>query len=794
MSQNVDDKGEKRKTLVLLDAHAIIHRAYHALPDFATASGEPSGGLYGVSAMLMNIVKELRPDYIVACYDLPEPTFRHDAYEGYKAGRAKTDEALVSQIIRSRDVFGAFGIPIYEAPGFEADDILGTIVADVMKRYPDVDVVIASGDMDTLQLVEGNRVRVYTLRKGVNDTVTYDEDAVRERFGFGPAHLPDYKGLRGDPSDNIIGITGIGEKTATTLVGTFGTIENMYARLKKDGEEPFRAAGMTARIVKLIADGQEEALFSKTLATIRTDAPITFVLPENTWRDALDVAQVESLFHALEFRSLIPRFRALVGDGGVNEEGCAAPSAEGAAPYPVFVRETAIALWLIASDTTNPSLEDIYAYAGTRDFAKARAMILADVEKEGLGSVYRDIELPIVPIIAAAQERGMLIDTEYLVKLSADYHVRLDAIAAEIYDDAGRAFNINSPKQLGEVLFDEMSLTTKGLKKTAGGARSKRESELEKLRDVHPIVSKIFAYRELQKLLSTYIDTLPELVDVHGRVHTTLDQTGTTTGRFSSSAPNLQNIPTQGEGIAVRDAFIASEGSVLLAFDYSQIEMRILAVLSGDETLITAFQEGYDIHASVASGVFGVPRDGVTKDMRRKAKIINFGIVYGMGVQALRANLGGSLAEARMFYDHYFERFPKVGAYFDEVKHNATKNGCTTTFFGRKRRLADIRSTIPYIKASAERQAMNAPIQGTAADVIKIAMKKADDVIVASGKRNEIVLLLQVHDELVYEVSADTVAEATCHIKDAMEGVVDFPVPLAVNVSQGIRWGSMKST
>ncbi|NTV44281.1 MAG: hypothetical protein HGA67_01120 [Candidatus Yonathbacteria bacterium] len=794
MSKDSNTGGKERKTLVLLDAHAIIHRAYHALPEFSTAAGEPTGGLYGVSTMLMNIVKELRPNYIVACYDLPEPTFRHDAYDGYKAGRAKADDALVSQIIRSRDIFAAFGIPVYEAPGFEADDLLGTIAAQVKERYEDVDVIIASGDMDTLQLVDDARVRVYTLRKGMNDTIMYDETAVRERFGFTPTLLPDYKGLRGDPSDNIIGITGIGEKTATTLIAQFGSIEEIYTTLKEKGEKPFLDAGLSPRVVGLVRDGEEEAVFSKTLATIRRDAPVSFILPEKMWREALEHTLVENLFTELEFRSLITRFRTLVEDGDLVSTGGSDSDtlADVSVPDPRDLRETAIALWLISSDMTGPTLDDILTYAGTKNFDTARAKIFRDLEEEGLMSVYRDIELPIIPIIDKAQQYGMLIDKGFLKELSVKYHERLDGLAADIYAEAGREFNVNSPKQLGEVLFDEMGLTTKGLKKTAGGARSTRESELEKLRGEHIIIEKILAYRELQKLLSTYIDTLPEIADADGRVHTTLDQAGTTTGRFSSSAPNLQNIPTQGDGIIVRDAFIAPPRSVLLAFDYSQIEMRILAVLSEDETLIDAFVRGHDIHASVAAKVFGVPEHEVTKDMRRKAKVINFGIVYGMGVNALRANLGGTFAEARMFYDGYFERFPKVGVYFDTVKASAARDGYTMTLFGRKRHFADLRSHIPYIKASAERAAMNAPIQGTAADIIKIAMKRVHDAILAEERDDDIKLLLQVHDELVFEVKEGSEENAVRVVRHAMETAADLPVPLMVNVSKGKRWGSME--
>ncbi len=785
-------KGKKRKLLVLLDAHAIIHRAYHALPEFSTRSGEPTGGLYGVAAMLIKILGELKPDYVVACYDLPKPTFRHAAYEGYKSKRPKADEALVRQIIRSRDIFGAFGIPIYEKEGFEADDILGTITETLKKE--DVDIVIASGDMDTLQLVDGTRVRVYTLRKGLTDTVTYDEKGVVERFGFAPALIADYKGLSGDQSDNIIGIAGVGAKTATTLVTTFGTIEEMYKILEKKGEKPFLDAGLTKRVVGLITEGKEEALFSKTLATIRRDAPIDFSLPAKRF-DECDIEPAIALFSELEFRSLVPRLRALFGASRGEETGREKEKEEEMTPAvsEEEVKKVAIALWVLRSDIVNPNLDDILQFAKTRDFEKARETILAELKKQNLFRVYEEIELPLIPIIEKMKERGILIDKEYLKELSSRYHTKLSVIEKKIFEVAGEIFNINSPKQLGVVLFDKMGLAAKGLKKTAGGARSTRESELAKLKDVHPIIGSILEYREIQKLLSTYIDNLPDMADKDGRVHAEFNQAGTTTGRFSSSNPNLQNIPTKDSmGTEVRNAFVAGNGCMLAAFDYSQIEIRVLAALSKDKTLIEVFRSGGDVHAEVASRVFGVSEKEVTKDMRRKAKVINFGIIYGMGVNALRENLGGTRAEAQQFYDHYFQTFSKVADYFDQVKRDAAKNGYVETYFGRRRYLADIRSTIPYIRASAERQAGNAPLQGTAADIIKFAMAKTEDALQKEGLSEKVRLTLQVHDELVYEVDKGVLSRAEKIIISAMERAVDFPVPLIVSSASGKRWGELK--
>ncbi len=789
MAKTAKKQENKKKRLVLLDAHAIIHRAYHALPDFSTSKGEPTGGLYGVSAMLIKIINELKPDYIIACYDLPKPTFRHEAYKDYKAGRAKADDELVSQIIRSRDIFEAFDIPIYEKEGFEADDILGTI-SEKLKDNKEMEIIIASGDMDTLQLVEDGRVRVYTLRKGLNDTIIYDKKAVLERYKFKPEKLIDYKGLRGDPSDNIIGIVGIGEKTATILIQKFGTIEEIYKKLKKN-EKAFLDTGIKPRIIGLLKDGEEEAMFSKTLATIMRDVPIKFSLPENKWSESFDINKIEKLFLELEFRTLLARAKEMFGndDKEVTEKEIKKEEKIDENDS----KKIAIALWLLRSDITNPTLEDILNYAGTDSFKVAEKKILEEIKKQSLLTVYNDIELPIIPIIKKAEDKGILVDLKYLKKLSKDWHKNLSDYERKIWDYAGGEFNINSPKQLGEILFDKMGLSAKGLKKTAGGARSTRESELLKLKDEHKIIEEILSYRELQKLLSTYVDNIPEMVDKKGRLHTTLNQAGTTTGRFSSVNPNLQNIPARdGLGSKVRDAFVVEKGYKLISFDYSQIEMRILAHLSGDEILIRTFKNGEDVHTSVASRVFGVKEKEVTKEMRRTAKVINFGIIYGMGVNALRATLKSSREEAQEFYSNYFKKFPKIAKYFEDVKINAHKKGFTSTVFGRKRYFEGIKSKLSFIRASAERMAMNAPIQGTAADIIKMAMSNVDNTIKKEKLDKKIDLILQIHDELIYEVKTELAGKAEDVIKNAMEKAVKLSVPLIVNVSTGDRWGELK--
>jgi DNA polymerase-1 len=784
-------KKEDKKTIVLLDAHAIIHRAYHALPEFSSTKGEPTGALYGLVAMLIKIIKDLKPDYIAACFDLPEPTFRHEAYEAYKAGRPKTESNLVAQLIRARDVFTAFGIPSYELAGFEADDLLGTIV-EKLKKDKSTDIIIASGDMDTMQLVDDKKVRVFTLKKGINDTILYDEDAVIARFGFPPKLMPDYKGLRGDPSDNIIGIPGIGEKTATTLIQSFGTIENIYKALKKNKAE-FEEKGIKERMVKLLEEHEEEAFFSKTLAEIRRDAPFDFSLPEKVWRESVDQALIEKLFVELDFRTLNERVKNLLGHEKEKEiaEDVDAPKEN--------IEETAIALWVDNSEYTNPDREDILSTTGSSNIEEAKKKILERLEANGLMEIYRDIELPLIPIMKKAEEKGIAIDKEYLEKLSKEYHKELEILEKKIWKHAGKEFNINSPKQLGEILFDTLNLSVKGLKKTEGGARSTRVSELEKLRGAHPIVEDIMEHREWQKLLSTYIDAIPPLVAEDGRLHTHFLQAGTTTGRFSSINPNLQNIPIKTEaGRKIRRAFVADEGCILLALDYSQIELRVAAVLSEDKDLIKIFKDGDDVHSAVASRVFGVKEEYVTKEMRRQAKVINFGIIYGMGINALKENLGGTRAEAEEFYNQYFKKFPGVADYLDGIKMEVAKLGYTSTLFGRRRYFPMIKSPIQYIRASAERMAVNAPIQGTAADIIKIAIKRADEAINKSGLSENVSLLLQVHDELIYEVKEGSEKEASKVIAEAMEGVLKdktknpHEVPILINASTGKNWGEMK--
>jgi len=797
------------KRLVLLDAHAIIHRVYHALPDFATSRGEPTGALYGLVTMILRIASELKPDYIVACYDLPQKTFRHEVYEAYKGTRSKTDDRLISQLEQSRQVVEALGIPVYDCPGFEADDMLGTIVEQLTKgktKQKDLDIVIASGDMDTMQLIVDDTVQVFTLKKGITETILFNEQAVLDRYGFAPALIADYKGLRGDPSDNIIGIAGIGEKTATILITKFGGIESIYKALKKD-EKQFLDAGITPRIIGLLKDGEEEAMFSKTLATIRRDAPISFDIPTQHWHGTVDKDKVQNLFSMLEFKSLIPKVLGLQNslDDSVKtvvvEEVKTIPKED---EDPEIILKTSIALSLLNSDITNPNREDILNRTKAETLHASLPILENEIKQNGLEYVYKNIELPLAPVVRGMEQQGILIDKDYFAKLSSEYHSELEKYEKSIYGMAGHEFNINSPKQLGEVLFDELKLQDKigatKLKKSAGGARSTRESELEKMRSADPIIEEILRYRELQKLLSTYIDVLPQLAGVDGRIHPHYNQLGASTGRFSSQNPNIQNMPIKTErGRAIRHGFISAPGKVLMSFDYAQIELRLAALLSQDSELLEIFNNNEDVHTSVAARVFHVDAKDVTADMRRKAKVINFGILYGMGVNALKENLGTDRKEAQEFYDAYFAQFHQLATYLQAVIASAKQTGYAQTLFGRRRYFPLMNSSMPQMRAMAERMAINAPVQGTSADIIKISMVAIDRALKENKLTEHATMLLQVHDELIFEVDEKFTDNVHDIVVNCMEKCIPSEfvigrktVPISVGTALAKDWGSMK--
>ena len=791
-------KTADKKRIVLLDSHAIIHRAYHAMPDFSTRDGIPTGGLFGVCSILISTISELRPDHIIACYDLPGGTFRHEAYDNYKAGRKKLDEELVSQIQRSRDIFEAFGIKIYEKPGYEADDMLGTL-AEILKKDPNNEIIIASGDHDTMQLVDGTQVQILTPQKGMS-TKMYDEQAVIDRYGFGSDFIPDYKGLAGDPSDNIKGVKGIGAKTATNIIQTFGTLQDMYMALEKD-EQALLDAGITPRMVGLLRDGEEDALFSKELATIKRDVEVVFELPEESFEDALNIKKLTALFQTLEFRTMLDRLQAALGIETASEELSISEQLDLEHVDPSESVVARLAVHLLNPTITEPTIQDVMKYSSTGEFSDAESQIMKEINALGLGYVLENIEVPLYPIIEQINAVGFAMDKKQLENVSKKFNKIISDLEKGIFESAGLEFNIKSTKQLSEVLFGDLEISSKGLKKTPKGVVSTAESELDKIRGEHPIIEMILKYREITKLASTYVDNLIPQIENDGRLRTRFLQTGTVTGRMSSKDPNLQNIPTGSDySQEIRECFVATPGTILAAYDYSQVELRAAAMLSGDETLVEVFRNDEDIHGRVAEAVFG-ERGG---ENRRKAKVINFGILYGMGANALRTNLGKettSADDAKQYLDTYFERFSGLAAYLENVKKSVRELGYSETLYGRKRFFPKINSKVPFIRAMEERMAINAPIQGTAtADIIKLAMIDVESYIKNEQLADDIRMIAQIHDELIFEIHEDKAGELGPKIQKVMESVLEkhvppknfVSVPLKVGLVKGKTWADLK--
>ncbi len=732
------------KTLVLIDGHALVHRAFHALPPLNTGSGELVNAVFGFASILLKVFKDLKPDYLAATFDLPKPTFRHKEFEAYKAKRVKAPDELYAQIKRVKDVLRAFNIPVFEKEGYEADDVIGTIVKQVKKSK--IKNIIVTGDLDTLQLVDKN-TSIFTLKKGVKDTIIYDEAAVAQRFdGLRPGQMNDFKGLKGDPSDNIPGVPGIGEKTAIDLLKKYGSLKKLYAAAEK-GPAP---AGQAKLWGKLLSQ-KEQAFFSQYLATIKTDVPLKFNLKDALARD-YDQTKVIKLFKELGFYSLLNRLEKSPAGAAapvINEEGLQPP----------------------ADDQAPEKIEQAF--------------------KSGiLSSGLYELEKKLLPVLRQMEQNGIKLDVKYLAKINRRVGQNLVALEKDIYRLVGRKFNINSPQQLSEILFDRLGISVKGLKKTPGKVISTAAGELTKLKGHHPAVDLILKYRELAKLKNTYLDALPKLVAADGRLHTSFDQLGTLTGRLSSRNPNLQNIPVKTElGQEIRRAFVAEPGNKILSADYSQIELRVVAVLAKDEDMLAAFKEGRDIHTETAHEVFGVKPTDVTKEMRRVAKVLNFGVIYGMSGHGFAEAAGVEMSRAKEFIDKYFEKFSGVARYVEDTKKQAAQQGFVQTLFGRKRFIPEINSSAWNLRASAERMAINMPVQGTAADIIKMAMVELvnSQWLMANSK-----MLLQVHDELVFEVPTNQVKEIAAKIEPLMENVVKFPVPLNVDIAVGDNWGEME--
>jgi len=891
--------------LVLFDGHALVHRAFHALPPLTVSkTGEMVGAVYGFALIMLKAIDELKPSHYAIAFDKKGPTFRHKMFDQYKAHRPPTPDELVNQMGRVRELVKAFDIPIFELDDYEADDLLGTLSRQASQEG--TETVIVTGDADANQLVSP-QVKVFYPKRSFSDTTLYDEDAVVKRYGIEPKHIADLKGLQGDSSDNIPGVPGIGEKTAVKLIQQFGTIEEIYDHI--DQVTP-------PKLQEKLRDNEEIARQSKVLATIVTEAPVTLNL-EDCRIGNYDRKRVADLFRELEFASLLPRLPAAEGEAkpehprdyqtidtsaafdkllkklakaesfafdlettsldaiSANIVGVSLSSTPGEAYYiPVghvgwgevnqlpleqvlaglkplleddkaekiaqngkydmtvlagngievvnLTFDTMIAAHLlgekgvglktlafsklevemtpitdlIGSGRKQISMSQVevdkaaeYACADADMTARLAELFRPQLEHQGLWKLFSEVEMPLVPVLVTMERNGVALDTEPMRQMSQRLGERLLKLERGIYDSVGHQFNINSPQQLSCVLFEELKLPT--ARKTKGGY-STGAAVLEELKGAHPAIEFIMDYRQLSKLKSTYIDTLPGLINPNTRrVHTSFNQTKTATGRLSSSNPNLQNIPVRGkEGQEIRKAFIAPAGCRLLAGDYSQIDLRSLAHLSGDAGLLEAFRQDEDVHAATAAQLYGVGASQVTKDMRRLAKTVNFGVIYGMSDYGLQQATELSREEAAQFIAAYFEKYPGVKQYLESTKEQARKQGYVQTLLGRKRFIPEITSPNRQIREAAERMAINMPVQGTSADIIKVAMINIHRQM--TERRLASKLILQVHDELVFEVPDGEINVMRKLVPETMSAAIELSIPIKVDIKTGNNWGEME--
>ncbi len=743
--------------LIILDSNAIVHRAYHALPPFTSPQGQIVNAVYGFFTILLKTIKELKPTHIVATFDLGGETFRHKEFKEYKGQRAETDQELYQQIPIIQDVLKTMGISVFAIRGVEADDIIGSISKNVH-----VSNIIVTGDLDMLQLVDDNTI-VYMMKRGMSDAVIYDEEKIQERFGFGADFITDFKGLKGDPSDNIPGVPGVGDKTAMTLIQQFGNMEKIYEAVKTVNPVNPVKLDITKSVLKKLTENEEQAFFSKKLATIKTDIKMDFKLEDCKFEE-IDIEKAESKFLDLGMKSIANRLRANSAKTKVIQQD-----------------ENGKNLFKDVSDE-----EESHHFAN--DFGVSN-MIEKNFKDGIFSEQIRDLEISVIQVISEMEKNGIKVDLKKLKVLSKDVTERIGEIEKKIHDFAGSDFNVNSSQQLSEILFEKLKISAQGIKKTPKGVLSTAAPELEKIKDRSPIIIFILRYRELEKLRNTYIDALPKLVDEDGRIHTKFDQLGTVTGRISSSDPNLQNIPIRSEeGEEIRKAFVPEEKFNLFSFDYSQIDLRAMAHISGDKTMVQAFQDGEDIHNKTAMEIFGVKEKDVDVRMRRMAKTINFGVIYGMSSFGLSERAGVSRTEAKDFIERYFKRFSGVAEYIEMSKKNAIKKGYVETIFGRKRYIQELQSRNWQIKASGERMAINMPIQGTSADIVKMAMRDVWEWLKKEKLTGDIKMLLQVHDELLFEIKKDVDDKKIEKIKEIMESVTELKVPLIVGVKSGDNW------
>ncbi len=888
-----------RKQLFLVDGNSFCYRAYYAIRVLANSKGQPTNAVYGFITMLNKMVKTYKPDMLAIAFDLKGPTFRHKKFEEYKIHRKPMPDDLVGQLPLIKQVILAYNIPIYEMEGYEADDVLATIATKAAEK--DIDVYIVTGDKDALQLIS-DRIKVLSTHQ---EGLVYDKNKVKERFNVGPDSIPDIMALMGDASDNIPGVTGIGEKGAVELISEFGSLEELIKNIDKVKGEAKK---------KMLKEQEAIARLSKELAVVDRHVPIKIDMKDLEIKEP-DNAELAGLFRELEFKSLLKivtpqdelkSHYELLDENGFDElvaalkeekefafdfettsedpmkarlAGISFSFREGKACYvgvedrghrpqttdhrkldldfvlgklkPLFESErikkigqnikyeyivlanhgirlkaiafdTMVASYLLNPSKLNHNLEDISLeylnhkmttpitdligkgkHATTMDKVelsrvckyscedsdvtfRLKNILAKELSVKDLDELFYKVEIPLIEVLAAMELSGVAIDVKYLKTLSTDMEKKLNRLTKKIYELAGEEFNINSPKQLSEILFEKLKLPV--IKKTKTGF-STDEDVLTRLASKHELPETLLEYREFAKLKSTYVDSLPELINERtGRVHTSFNQTVTATGRLSSSDPNLQNIPIKTEeGRKIRKAFVSYvKGDLILSADYSQIELRILAHLSGDRALLKAFKEGLDVHIYTASLVFGVKEKDVSPEMRGMAKTVNFGIIYGMSPYGLSQSLKIDVDKAKEFIDAYFERYPEVRAYLEGVIEDAKKNGFVTTILGRRRYIPEIQSDDMRLKGFAERIAINAPVQGSAADVIKVAMIAIHEEF--EKKRLKTRMILQVHDELVFNVPADEMKEVIKIVKDKMENIIKLKVPVEAHIETGANW------
>ena len=828
---------DKRRTFAVIDGNSLMHRAFHAVPPTMNApDGRPTNAIFGFLNMFLKMIDAFNPDGVVVAFDKGKPRVRMEMLPQYKAQRPPMDPDLHAQFPMIKDLLAALNVPILQSEGWEGDDILGTMAR--LGEQAGCDMLLVTGDRDMYQLVT-EHVNVVSTRKGLSDVAIMTPESVDDLYhGITPALVPDFYGLKGDTSDNIPGVPGIGPKKASALIAQYGSLDEVIAHpavlraaagdadaLGAVAAEVSRAIDAGEWVAAVVDDDKEEgALFGLTRTLWLATSKGLFALEEG---DGGAAAEVEGFNFAhgviagvlarlfMEGRVASPDMKTLLHElSPVDSSEPELMDPLSADSTRIF--DTVVAAYLLDSDRSEfdeAYLADTYlqmalpaargAEGAGEDApapaARTAALTLALVAqlrefmaRENAANVFDGIEMPLVPVLAKMERAGMLVDSDRLHSLSEGLATQISEVERSIRDLAGdETFNIGSPMQLSHVLFDVMGLPTKGLKKTKRGYYSTNAKVLSDLARDHEIVRLILDWREKSKIKSTYLDTLGPLRRGDGRVHTTYNQTITATGRLSSSDPNLQNIPTRSElGRTVKTAFSAGEGSVFLAVDYSQIELRLLAHLSGDEHLVRAFNEGEDFHAETAARVFGVPVSEVTPDLRSRAKAVNFGIVYGQQAYGLSQSLHISMAEARDMIDRYYEAYPGVRKFLDNVVARAKQTGYAETMYGRRRHIPELKAKNPQLRGFGERTAMNHPMQGTAADIIKIAMARVSRRLEEEGFAAH--MILQVHDELDFECPVNEVERLTTMVRDAMEHVVDLRVPLIAEASTGVTWADAK--